>query len=321
MTTFKQESLGNEAKVALVYGPVLSRRLGLSLGINLVPPKTCSFNCIYCQCGRTTCLTIIRKSFFPIEQIITAVESALRKTSADYLTLSGSGEPTLNRDIGEIITVLKKRFPIPVAVITNSSLLSRPTVREALYQADLVVPTLACADEETFRHVHRPHPKLRLKNIIRGLRIFRSQYRGNIWLEVMLLRGFNDHPDHIIRLRRIVNQLQPDRVHLNTVVRPPAEKFALPVSYDDLNQLQQLFGPGTDITLSPKEKKQKRVQGGSEQAIMAMAANRPVTLYEISSALGIPMNKLKKTLKRLTASGALRQYQFEDQEFFTIPRK
>ncbi len=305
---------------ALVYGPVPSRRLGLSLGINLVIPKTCTFNCVYCQCGRTTCLTAFRKSFFPVEKIITAVNSALMKSKVDYLTLSGSGEPTLNRDIGELISILKKRFQIPVAVITNSSLLSSPVVRDALYQADLVIPTLACADEKTFRRVHRPHPKIRLKNIIRGLKTFRHRYHGRLWLEVMLVRGFNDQPEHLFRLRRIVHHIQPHRVHLNTVVRPPAEASALPVPYDHLLQLQMLFGPETDIIPPPVRKHQKQFQGNPNQAILAVVANRPVTGTDLALALGLPAETVAHTLEHLTAEGVVRKFKFKGKTFFTIRR-
>ncbi len=306
---------------ALVYGPVPSRRLGLSLGINLVMPKTCTFNCVYCQCGRTTCLTASRKSFFPVEKIVTAVNLALMKNKVDYLTLSGSGEPTLNRDIGELISILKKRFQIPVAVITNSSLLSSPVVRDALFQADLVIPTLACADEKTFRRVHRPHPKIRLKNIIRGLKTFRHRYHGSLWLEVMLIKDFNDQPEHLSRLRQIVHHIQPDRIQLNTVVRPPAETSALPVPYDHLFQLQMLFGPETDIIPSSVRKHQKQFQGNPKRAILAVIANRPVTGADLAQALGLPAKTVADTLEHLTSEGAVRKFKFKGKTFFTIHRE
>lgn len=314
------ETCPRRTEPALVYGPVPSRRLGLSLGINLVIPKTCTFNCVYCQCGRTTYLTVLRKSFFPIEEIITAVNSALIKSKVDYLTLSGSGEPTLNRDIGKLISILKKRFQIPVAVITNSSLLSSPVVREALYQADLVIPTLACADEKTFRRIHRPHPKIRLKNIIRGLKTFRHRYHGSLWLEVMLVRELNDQPEHLLRLRRIVHKIQPDRIHLNTVVRPPAEASALPVPYDHLLQLQMLFGPETDIILSSGQKHQKQFQGNPKQAILAVVTNRPVTHADLIQALGLPAETVKNTLEHLMAEGTVRKFKFKHKTFFTLHR-
>lgn len=299
-----------------VYGPVPSRRLGLSLGLNIVPKKTCTLNCIYCQCGRTTKITLTRRSFFPIGEILHQVRSAVAHHRIDYLTFSGEGEPTLNKDIGKLIRLLKAEFKIPVAVITNSTLLFDPKVRRDLYPADLVVPSLDAADQTTFRRINRSHPDLKIETFIRGLKTFRRYYRGKLWLEIMLVKMVNDYPEHLVKLRRLAYELMPDRVHLNTVVRPPAEKKALPLTIDELTQVKLLFGPETEIALSLVKKRQRRFYGNREKAIIAVAQNRPVTEEDLIRSLGIQAWEIKPLLKKLEKNGKIKKVNFWGKSFY-----
>jgi wyosine [tRNA(Phe)-imidazoG37] synthetase (radical SAM superfamily) len=314
---------------SFVYGPVPSRRLGLSLGINITPFKTCTLDCVYCQCGRTTRKTLERRSFFPVDDILAAVRSAVRPsllvpgpTPPNFLTFSGEGEPTLNKDIGRIIRRLKREFSIPVAVITNSTLMPDPQVRRDLYAADLVVPSLDAADQRTFARVDRCHRDLRVADIIEGLRLFRRYYRGRMWLEIMLVRGVNDSVDHVVALRKAAFEIQPDRVQLNTVVRPPAEKSAKPMSHDDLEQIQCLFGPNTDVvetSASPSvqaEVPKRRFRGRPDAAIAATVANRPVTRADLAGALGIAPRVLDPALRRLLRTQRIRQVDFWGKTFY-----
>ncbi|MGQ9708182.1 MAG: radical SAM protein [bacterium] len=299
-----------------IYGPVPSRRLGLSLGLNIIPKKTCTLNCIYCQCGRTTRMTITRQSFFPVEEIINQVRAAVKNRRIDYLTFSGEGEPTLNQDIGKIIRLLKKEFKKPVAVITNSTLLSYPRVRKNLYPADLVVPTLAAADQETFVHLNRPYPHLRIEEIISGLKKFRRFFRGKIWLEIMLVKNINDSPEHLMKLRRLAHEINPDRIQLNTVVRPPAERFAQPLTEDDLIQVQMLFGPESEIAQSPIPKQQKQFRGNPVQAILSVIENRPVTEQDLVHSLGIPEKRLKQILSALALKKRIKKIIYWGKVFY-----
>lgn len=299
-----------------VYGPVSSRRLGLSLGLNIVPKKTCTLNCIYCQCGRTTKITLRRRSFFPIGEILHQVRSAVASHRIDYLTFSGEGEPTLNKDIGKLIRLLKAEFKIPVAVITNSTLLSDPEVRRDLYPADLVVPSLDAADQNTFRRVNRCHPDLKIETVIQGLKTFRRYYRGKLWLEIMLVKGVNDSAAHLMRLRRLAYELTPDRVHLNTVVRPPAEKKALPLTIDELAQVKLLFGPETEIALSPVKRRQRQFSGNREKAVIALVQNRPVTEEDLICSLGIQAGEIKPLLKKLVKNGKIKEVKFWGKPFY-----
>jgi len=302
-----------------VYGPVPSRRLGLSLGLDVIPRKTCTLDCIYCQCGRTTKKTLERRSFFPVKDILAAVRQsslANRTSSISFLTFSGEGEPTLNKDLGRLIRALKREYTTPVAVITNSTLMSDPEVRRDLYAADLVVPSLDAADQRTFCRVDRCHRGLKVQDIIEGLVRFRRYYRGRMWLEIMLVKDVNDSPEHLMKLRRAVADIRPDRVHLNTVVRPPSEAFARPLSHDDLVQIQMLFGPAAEIPESALQARQGRFRGSPDEAIVALVSGRPVTRADIIRSLGVPANRLGPTLDRLVRQGRIRRVDFWGKVFF-----
>lgn len=313
--------------ISYVYGPVPSRRLGMSLGINIIPRKTCTCNCIYCQCGRTTRLTLTRRSFFPVREILQQVRTALKGKRVDYLTFSGEGEPTLNKDLGRLIRLLKEEFSIPVAVLTNSTLLFLPEVRRALYQADLVVPTLAAADQETFNRIHRPCGKLRIEKVIRGLETFRRFYRGRFWLEIMLVKGINDSPEHLMKLRRLAYRMKPDRVHLNTVVRPPAETWALSLTPDDLSQIKLLFGPEAEevpagipargaVAASPAEGAQPEFSREIQNSILAILESRPVTEDELTRCLGISIHNIKPVLGRLKKERKIKPVKFQGKVYY-----
>ena len=329
-------------KHSFVYGPVPSRRLGLSLGINIIPFKTCTLDCIYCQCGKTTKKTLERRSFFPINDIIAAVRSAIRgrgqgvKDSRipeqtpepldprtpepiSFLTFSGEGEPTLNRDIGRIIRRLTREFSIPVAVITNSTLLTDPQVRRDLYAADLVVPSLDAAEQRNFARVDRNHRDLRAADIIEGLKLFRRGYRGKMWLEIMLVKGVNDSVEHVVALRKAAWEIKPDRIQLNTVVRPPAEKSARPMSRDDLEQIQCLFGPNTDIIGEAKDKGLRTKDKATvlpDDTIAATVQGRPVTTLDLVCSLGIAPREVEAALHRLLRAKRIKPVEFRGKTFY-----
>jgi len=313
-------------KHSFVYGPVPSRRLGLSLGINIIPSKTCTLDCIYCQCGRTTKKTLERRSFFPINDILAAVRSAVRPSPLaphppppDFLTFSGEGEPTLNKDIGRIIRRLKHEFSIPVAVITNSTLLTDPQVRRDLYAADLVVPSLDAADQRNFARVDRNHRDLSVADIIEGLKLFRRGFRGRIWLEIMLVKDINDSVEHVVALRKAAWEIKPDRVQLNTVVRPPAEKSAKPMSRDDLEQIQCLFGPNTDIIGETKDKRLRTRDKATvlpDDVVLATVCGRPVTKLDLVCSLGVAPREVEAALHRLLRAKRIRCVNYSGKTFY-----
>jgi wyosine [tRNA(Phe)-imidazoG37] synthetase (radical SAM superfamily) len=316
-----------------VYGPVPSRRLGLSLGLNIIPRKTCTLDCVYCQLGRTTRKTLKRESFFPVSDILAEVRSAVRnstlatrRSQLSYLTFSGEGEPTLNKDIGTLIRRLKREFRTPVAVITNSTLMTDPKVRRDLLGADLVVPSLDAADQHTFMKVDRCHRDLKVADIIAALKTFRRAYRGRMWLEIMLVKGVNDSVEHVVSLRRAAWEIRPDRVQLNTVVRPPAEEFALPMEHDDLARIQMLFGPGTDIAELPPTAIRRppfavrRAAADLQSSIVAFVSGRPGTVADLGRSLAVSRTRFVPLLRRMVRNGRVRRVRFGRRVYYEPPR-
>ncbi|MCX7804327.1 MAG: radical SAM protein [Planctomycetota bacterium] len=240
--------MSNEARRKIVFGPVPSRRLGMSLGVDLVPFKTCGYSCIYCQLGITPSPTLERREYVPPREAIEAVRAALSGgLKPDYITLSGSGEPTLHSRIGDVIHGLKDLGAAPVAVLTSGALLWMPEVRRDLAEADVVLPTLAAGDETVFRRMHCPAQGLDFRRVVEGMEAFRREYCGQIWLEVFLVAGLNTTEDQIEKMCRMAERIAPDKVQLNTAVRPPAEKGVTAPTMAELEQIRAAFGPAAEI--------------------------------------------------------------------------
>jgi wyosine [tRNA(Phe)-imidazoG37] synthetase (radical SAM superfamily) len=235
-----------------IYGPVKSRRLGLSLGVSLTPYKICDFDCIYCQLGRTRETTVARKEYIRTEEISNELKSWLQNNteeakSLDYITISGSGEPTLNIKIGEIIKEIKKVAACPVAVITNASLLNDIQVRQALLGADLIIPSLDAVSLEIFRQIDRPHRGIKIEDIINGLAALRKEFRGKIWLEVMIVKGVNDDLAQIRKLKDVIDKIIPDKIQINSPVRTTAEKNVFPADKRKLEKIKKILGDKCEI--------------------------------------------------------------------------
>ena len=287
-------------KTRFVYGPVPSRRLGFSLGVDILPFKTCTLDCIYCQLGPTPRPFSRRRAYFSTRDVLTQIRQALEKGGRiDVITFSGSGEPTLNKNLGPIIRGIKKMTRIPVAVLTNGTLLYRKEVREDLLAADLVVPSLDAATASVFRTVNRPHRSLKSDRILDGLLKFRREYQGQIWLEIMLVKGINDRPGDIRSFKKIVDAVRPDRVHLNTVVRPPADSRARPLSMKELERIRASLGDSVEIVASSRKRTRRKARTDLDQAILGMIRRRPVTLEDISLSLGAHRDEILKTLDLL----------------------
>ena len=226
-----------------LFGPVSSRRLGRSLGVSLVPHKTCPYDCIYCECGSTTCHTTVRREYVPTAEVIAELDRFLSTSPAlDFITFSGSGEPTLHTGIGEIIDFLKQQYPeYRVAVLTNAALFSDPAVRSALLHADVVAPSLDAVSDDVLRKIDRPCPGISIKDVISGLCQFRREYSGEIWLEVFIVPGVNDSPADLKGLCEVVAAISPDRVQLNTLDRPGTEPWVRPATPESLQAIASLF--------------------------------------------------------------------------------
>ncbi|MCR4409601.1 MAG: radical SAM protein [Candidatus Saccharicenans sp.] len=307
----------NDKRFPHLYGPVPSRRLGYSLGVDLLPFKTCSLSCVYCQLGRTRKTTIRRGQFFSAKQILQEVQEFLKSGArVDFITFSGSGEPTLNKSIGWLIRKIKKMSGVPVAVLTNSTLLSRPEVRKELAAADVVVPSLDAASQEVFEKVNRPHPSLRAEKIIEGLVKFRRQFKGKIWLEILLVKGINDSPAHLKKLKAAVEKIKPDKIHLNTVVRPPAESQSRPLSPEEMEKIKEFFGEKAEVVASFRKKEQEKVPENIVQAILSIVRRRPVSLEDLEHSLGLTREELSLHLQRLMEQKRVRMVRHLDRDYF-----
>ncbi|MBM3305448.1 MAG: radical SAM protein [Candidatus Aminicenantes bacterium] len=300
-----------------VYGPVPSRRLGFSLGVDILPFKSCTLDCVYCQLGRTPRTTDRRRSWFPAKDVLAQVRGALGSGQRiDAVTFSGSGEPTLNKDLGRLIREIKKMTRIPVVVLTNGTLLSRKDVRDDLAAADIVVPSLDAATAARFRRVNRPHPSLRADKVLDGLVAFRKGFAGRIWLEIMLVKGTNDSPADLRALKRAADRIRPDRIHLNTVVRPPAEVRAKPLSPAELRRIRGLFGPRAEVIASFEKKGQVAAPAGLEEDVLATVGRRPVTADDIAASLGRHRDEVLKTLARLLGRRRVRAVAHRGRTFY-----
>lgn len=284
----------------IAFGPVPSRRLGRSLGIDVIPFKTCTYDCIYCQLGPTRRLSVRRRPFRRLQEVVAAVEEALEdRPEVDVLTFSGSGEPTLQLALKPMIRALKARFPLPVAVLTNGALLYRADVRDELRDADLVLPSLDAWTEEMFQAINRPHPGLRLGAILEGLVAFRKVFPGKLWLEVLLVSGINDDPKALPGLVQWVERIRPDRVHINTVIRPPSEPWARPVGRKRLEEIRLALGSVAEIVVPYRREAERALKRGVEERVEEMLRRRPLTAKDLVATLGLCLEEARETLDRL----------------------
>lgn len=302
-----------------IFGPVPSRRLGRSLGIDVIPAKTCSYDCIYCESGPTTHLTTNRRSFVSPEQVIEDLHRYFRQypQGADVLTFSSAGEPTLYEPLGELVRAIKKHFPaFPLVMLTNGSLLWKPDVRRDLQAIDRVVPSLDAVSPEVFQRLNRPHPGLELDTIVEGLQAFAKDYPGRLHIEVMLVAGFNESIEELSAIARLVGQLQPAEVELNTVVRPPAHPDTLGVCAADMERAQTFFAPGKAKIIGQFK---TCSTAGSDldlaARILALVRRRPCTVAEMAASLGVDAQDLGKTLRVLENKGMLVRSVFGDREY------
>jgi wyosine [tRNA(Phe)-imidazoG37] synthetase (radical SAM superfamily) len=291
-----------------LYGPVPSRRLGRSLGIDLVPHKICTYDCIYCQIGKTTKKTLLRKEYVSEEEVLEEVRIFLLKgsSSIDYLTLSGSGEPTLHSKIRSIIKGIKKITNIPVAVITNGSLLCEKEVREDLLQADVVLPSLDAVSSAIYEKINRPHSKLSAKKVMEGLIEFRRVYKGQIWLEILFCKGVNDIPEELRKMKEAVDRIQPDLIHINTVVRPPSEDWVKPLIQKEMEDIRVFFGEKASIISEFDRHLTYVTKEDIKDGNLRILKRRPLSLLDLSKWMGIPQKELEEQITSLSQEGQIK---------------
>lgn len=305
-----------------IFGPVLSRRLGLSLGVDLVPFKVCSYDCAYCECGHTTDLTLKRKTFVPAGVVMAELRTVLASRPAlDTITLAGSGEPTLSLALGPVIAAIKREFPeYTVSVLTNGSLLSDPAVQDELLPADRVIPTLSSVSQQTFERIHHPHPSLKIDTIIDGMIGFRKRYTGQLWLEIFIIPGLNTTDEELDGLKAAVARIRPDYIQLNTLDRPPADTWVRPASADELERVREYLGTkGIGIAGKTPPVSPAVVERTAAADLMyAMLCRRPATVEDLVRATGLSANEVTEILGSFERDKKISSHRMERGVFYSI---
>ncbi len=302
-----------------IFGPVPSRRFGRSLGIDVIPQKTCSFDCIYCESGPTTSLSVATQNFVDCAEVLEELRAFCRLNphGADVFTFSSGGEPTLYEPMGELIAAVKKAYPqTPLIVLTNGSLLWKPEVRRGLLKADRVVPSLDAVTESVFRKVNRPHPLLEPGMIIEGIRAFRKEYKGQLHIEALLVQGVNDSPEELRAIAGAISSIMPDKVELNTVARPPAHAGTKGLNDERMARAAAFFSSlDVEIIGTFKSCEQNSSEEDIAQRIMDTVARRPCTLEELAASLGVPPERVLLESNRLQKQGRLTRRTFGGKSF------
>ena len=302
-----------------LFGPVPSRRLGMSLGIDLVPKKVCTLDCVYCEVGATTRLTLERKEYIlasKVKEELTAYFA--NNPDPDYITFSGSGEPTLNSKIGEILKFTKQLKPnIPVAILTNGTLLNDKQVREEIKIADVVLPSIDAATQNIFERINRPADGLYIEKYIQGLIDFRGEYSGKLWLEIFLLQNYNDSTIELEAIKQVILRIKPDSVQLNTLDRPGTISNLQKISHEKLDEIVNSWGLKNVeiISAAPERKKIISYRNDIESTILETIIRRPCTTDDLIKILGIHINELNKYLSILEADDKIETKQL-DRGFF-----
>ena len=305
-----------------LFGPVPSRRLGISLGVDLVPMKTCTLNCIYCECGESTHLTLERGEYVPFAMVKKELSFYFENNPApDYITFSGSGEPTLNSRIGDVLDFIKNQIhDIPVAVLTNGTLFYQKQVREDIEGATVIIPSLDSATEKVFRKINRPSPHLKVDTIIQGLIQLRKEYSGKIWLEIFIVPGMNNKEQELTALKQVIEKIEPDQIQLNTLDRPgpvPTVRVATRKELEHIIDFWQLKNVSI-IADVPERKTLLAYRKDIESAILGTIARRPCTVKDLSEILGLQINEVNKYLAVLESENKIKTVKQKRGFFYQI---
>jgi wyosine [tRNA(Phe)-imidazoG37] synthetase (radical SAM superfamily) len=296
---------------------VPSRRLGRSLGVDMVPMKTCCYDCVYCQLGPTTTHTLERRAYVDVDEVLRDIEAWLEAGGeADYLTFAGCGEPTLNIDVGDAMARAREMSGIPVCLLTNGALLWRKGPRDAAMQADLIMPSLDAATEEMFQRINQPVDGLLIDQIIDGLKETVLEFHGEVWLEVMLVAGLNDTDDELAALGNAVREIRPEQVQINTVVRPAPDRKVQRVDNATLVRARVILGPNATVISSAWEHDVPEGAEHTEQQVLALVSYRPCTMKDVSHGLGMHPNEAIKYLQHLVSEGKLKREDSDGEMFF-----
>jgi wyosine [tRNA(Phe)-imidazoG37] synthetase (radical SAM superfamily) len=313
----KNESKNEKKKY--VFGPVPSRRLGRSLGVDLIPFKFCTFNCVYCQLGRTPTPSTQRQEYVPMDDVLTQIKEAVANgPRPDYITMAGSGEPTLYTRLGELIDRIHEATDVPVDIITNNSLLWMDEVFNAVIKADLILPSLDAGDEETFLRINRPADGVTFKKLLDGLEKLSKTCPEKVWLEVFIVNGVNDDEAHVRKIAALTRKFQFARVQLNTAVRPPAESEVKPVAPEKLHALAKLFTPEAEIIADFPHPKVTGIFKAHAEAVLEMLKRRPCTLDDIADGMGGARNEIIKAIDQLLNEKKIQVQKQGERDYYLV---
>lgn len=294
-----------------LFGPVRSRRLGRSLGIDLVPLKVCSWDCPYCQVGATSEKTVIRREYVPVDGVLAEFDHWLAHDGqADVITLAGGGEPTLHSRFGEVIDAIGSRRRFRRILLSNGSLFVDPEVRSGACRADVVKATLSCWDQASLEAIHKPHESLKFESFLDGLKALRPEFAGEYWLEVFVVPGLNDRPDQMARVADLAALIRPDRIHLNTAARPARDIRILPVPAETLAALAGLFRPVAEVIASTVSQSHPAaspaIAQDVEDRLLGLIQRHPCSAADAAISLGVTPEKAGVVLEALCRAGKVR---------------
>ncbi len=305
----------------IIFGPVPSRRLGRSLGIDIIPLKCCSFDCVYCEVGKTTCHTFQRYPYVSYDEVINELKQFIKKNIPyDTLTFSGSGEPTLNSDIGKMIDWMRKNTNAQIAVLTNGSLLDIKEVRDDIKHANIILPSLDAISTDIVNKLNKPAKAIDMDKIVEGLHILKREMTGKMWLEVLLVKGYNDTKEEWYKLKKAIDYINPDFVDINTVVRPSRTVLVHPVSAEQLKSFAELIGNKARVIAPFSASETEYTEEDVKERLIKTLEIRPCSLDELSVSLGIDEKKVKMILKEYIIKEEVKTEMLDGKEFFYINR-
>ncbi|WP_372794115.1 radical SAM protein [Pontiella sp.] len=299
-----------------LFGPVPSRRLGRSLGVDLIPFKTCTMDCSYCQLGETSCSVSTRGNYVPMQDVLRELDQWLEQDGqADHITLAGSGEPTLHNHFGDVFRWAKEHTDIQTVLLTNGTLLHNAKVRDEAVLADKVKVTLSAWDEESFRQIHRPAEGVNFDLLVKGEQAFRHAYLGELSVEVFIIDGVNSQFDHVKKIAEVVKSISPDRIEINTAIRPPADSSVKACPEERLQAIAEMFGPNASV-MPAFQKQGFQSLEISEEALAGLVRRHPATCRQLADEFNLPQDRMFKTLKQLVSAGLLSEEKREGEGYF-----
>ncbi|MBL0716914.1 MAG: radical SAM protein [Desulfosarcina sp.] len=316
-------TVGIERIYKYVFGPVSSRRLGVSLGVDLVPHKTCTLNCVYCECGKTTHLTIKRDSYVPVREVQEELAAFLSTNpKLDFITFSGSGEPTLNKEIGKVIRFLKTNFPqYKIALLTNGTLFYQPRTIKDILDVDLVKISIDAPTKEIFYKINRPHPKLDFATIMEGLVLLRKEFKNEMLAEIFIVPGINDTEAELRKIKQILSRISPDRIQLNSLDRPGTESWVKSVDKKYLTEITSYLYDAEVIDSSSLLQSNQAIVKDYYNRLLMTIKRRPVTPEDISQLTGIQLDKVRNYLETLIKDGKIEKKDMPRGIFYQIKNK